>query len=277
MNQPSHSCSVKKEREEEEEEEEEEVVVDVVLCVGGMRISKMHHLPFFTDLSLSLSLYMYIYIGGEVNPAIQNLCVETKLLDALFEAIVAPYNYYFFKKAPFEVSKYCEELIPVQMYLYVCIQRILIHNQDSMEYFSSRFTRTWHSTELRSQEAWRNLLVDQCEDGYGAAVLLGLLFKSSRRILTRIVDDDLLERFRALIRKCGPDPRLISLFASTCYVEGKPVQMFQEACVRKLWMVEADRYAIAATFHESKPDVLKKALTDPYFYPYRYIINIWPY
>lgn len=205
---------------------------------------------------------------GEASETIQHMCVQTKLLDALFEAIVAPYNHFNFKQPPFE-SKLCSELIPVQMYLYVCIQRILVNNQDTMQYFSSQYTRTWHSVEERRQEAWRNLLVDQCEDGYGAAVLLGLLFKSSRRILIRLVDDELLERFRSLIMKCGPDPRLINLFASTCWVEGRPVQLFQEACVRKLWMVEASRYTVGATFHESTTEVLTKGLQLPYFYPYR--------
>lgn len=65
--------------------------------------------------------------------------------------------------------------------------------------------------------------MDQCEDGFGATVLLALLFKSSSRILHKIVNDDLLERFKSLIKKCGPHARLIRLFASTCWVENRPV------------------------------------------------------
>jgi hypothetical protein len=210
-----------------------------------------------------------INIGGEVNQSIQKLCVETKLLDAIFDAILAPYNQCFYTEPPFETAPR-SKLVPVQMYFYLCIQRILVNNHDSMEYFSSRFSRVWRSEDNRQSEAWRNLLVEQCEDGFGATVLLGLLFKSSRQILTKLVNDDLLDRFRSLIKKCGPDPRLISLFASTCWVEGRPVQSFQEACVRKLWMHEEDRYTIAATFHESSVDVVKRGLEEQsYFYPYK--------
>jgi len=223
--------------------------------------------------SLNESTFAQLF-GGEINDDVQNLCIETKLLDALFEAVVAPYNQCFFKKPPFETPVTNHLPAAVQKYLYVCIQRILLSNQDSMEYFSSRFVRIWRSSTQREREPWRNLLVDQCEDGFGATVLLALLFKSSSRILHKIVNDDLLERFRSLIKKCGPHPRLISLFASTCWVEGRPVQSFQEACVRKLWMHEEDRYSIAATFHESTIEVLKEGLQDPYFYPYRDVARI---
>ena len=96
-------------------------------------------------------------------------------------------------------------------------------NHDAMTYFIHRTFRIWRSESSRELEPSRNPLLDQCEDGFGATVLLALLFKSSKFILHKIVNDDLLERFKALIAKCGPHPRLIRLFASTCWVENRPV------------------------------------------------------
>jgi hypothetical protein len=138
-----------------------------------------------------------------------------------------------------------------------------------MEYFSTRLINVWTSPALRERKPWQKVLVDQCEDGYGATVLLALLFTSSRLILHKIVNDGLLEGFKGLIKKCGPHPRLIRLFASTCWVEGRPVKAFQEACVRKLWMVEEDRYAVGVTFHEMQLDVFKQNMPPTLKYPYR--------
>jgi hypothetical protein len=110
----------------------------------------------------------------------------------------------------------------------------------------------------------------QGEDGFGATVFLAQLFRSSSTILKKLVNDDLLERFKLLIKKCGPQGRLINLFASTCFVEGRPMRGFQEACVRKLWMNPLDRYNIAVTFHETTAEAVVKAYAghSPLRFPY---------
>jgi hypothetical protein len=85
---------------------------------------------------------------------------------------------------------------------------------------------------------------------YGATVLLNILLAGSGAILKRLVNDSLLDRFKDLIKKIGPMPRLINLFASVCFVENRPVRQFQEQCCRKLWLNPHDRYSIGCTLHE---------------------------
>ena len=111
-----------------------------------------------------------------------------------------------------------------------------------MDYLARKKTRFWKTREERTTQDWSTLIVMQGEDGFGATVLLGRLFAASQAILKKLVNDKLLEAFQALIKKCGPQPRLINLFASICFVEGAPVRVFQEACCRKLWMNVPDRY-----------------------------------
>jgi hypothetical protein len=160
-----------------------------------------------------------------------------------------------------------------------------------MEYFARAKARVWRKGgKVRELELWRNLLVDQvslvwqrrnwlrrclfnlapresfvsrclpqAEDGFGAIVLLAQLFKSSSFILMKLVNDDLMERFKSLIKKCGPEVRLINIFASMCFVEGRPMRGFQEACARKLWMRPLDRYNFGVTFHETTVEKLQDA------------------
>jgi hypothetical protein len=97
--------------------------------------------------------------------------------------------------------------------------------------------------EKRESGLWRNLIVEQAEDALGATVTLSKLFQNSKAILKKLVNDKLLEKFRNLIVVCGPEPRLINLFKSICFVEGHPVRANQEACIRKLWINDPDRNA----------------------------------
>ena len=97
---------------------------------------------------------------------------------------------------------------------------------------------------------WRNIIIGQGEDSLGATVTLGQLLKSSEAIAKKLVINDLIDRFKGLIAKCGPELRLINIFGALCFVEGRPSKANQEMCVRKLWMNPADRYAFGATFHE---------------------------
>jgi len=159
-----------------------------------------------------------------------------------------------------------------------------------MEYFARAKARVWRKGgKVRELELWRNLLVDQvglfwlrknwlrrclfdlapresfvsrlsqAEDGCGAIVLLAQLFKSSSFILMKLVNDDLMERFKTLIKKCGPEVRLINIFASMCFAEGRPMRGFQEACARKLWMRPLDRYNFGVTFHETTVEKVQDA------------------
>jgi hypothetical protein len=141
------------------------------------------------------------------------------------------------------------------------------------DYFSRRTSRVWrhalssasssahNATEgisedeengeiRRESELWRNIIIDQGEDSLGATVTLGQLLRSSESIVNKLVNNELMDRFKNLVAKCGPELRFINLFTAICYVEGKPSRANQEMCVRKLWMNIPDRYAFGVTFHE---------------------------
>lgn len=229
---------------------------------------------FIDDINAASSSNLAELFGGEPSVTNQMCCYESKLLDALFECTLAPYNRVFWRidsgKGPFTSKAAKRGPAAIQKLLFVCLERIIADNQTIIGYFSQRSTRVWKGPTERTSDLWRNLTVEQSDDESGAAVLLSLLFSTSAEVLGRLVDDDLLERFKVLIKTCGPHRRLINLFASVCFVESAPVRAVQEACIRKLWLSETDRYDVMATFHEL-PDatVVSKALKGAGFgYPF---------
>jgi len=212
--------------------------------------------------------------GGEANTAVQKVCLEIKLFDALFNCIIAPYNRVHFKymdgQGAFSSSITKNQPEAVQKYLFVALERVVAKNPDVMEYFARRSSRVWKGPAERGWVKWWNLTVDQADGAAGAADLLGVLFSTSAAILFSLVKGDLLERFKAMIRGCGPQRCIINLFASICSMEGKPMRQFQEDCLRHLWVCEKDRYDVLATFHQlSSAAAVRDALSAEHFpYPF---------
>ena len=216
------------------------------------------------------------FYTGEPNAWAQRIAVETKLLDAVFEAALAPYNRALHAARPFEEfaalttakkNENAEGPRALQKFLYVAVQRCMFDNQRAQEYFSSRSSRVWTASSpippsmmngvapplslaRKAWGLWRNLLISQAEDALGATVSLGNLLQSSEAIVKKLVNNELFDRFKGLVVKCGPEPRLILLFKSLCFVENKPSFTNQEMCLRRLWMNLPDRYSFGVTFHE---------------------------
>jgi hypothetical protein len=88
------------------------------------------------------------------------------------------------------------------------------------------------------------------EDPLGATVTLGQLLSSSKEIVKKLVNPTMIKTFRTLVRRCGPEPRLINIFTAVCFVEGRPEHANQELCLQLLWLDPWDRYGFGATFHE---------------------------
>jgi hypothetical protein len=107
-----------------------------------------------------------------------------------------------------------------------------------------------HKEVVRRWEPWRNIIIGQGEESMGATVTLGQLLSSTEQIVKKLVNNELIDRFKNLAVKCGPEVRLVSLFSAVCHIEGQPSRANQEMCVRKLWMNPPDRYAFGVTFHE---------------------------
>ena len=246
------------------------------------------------------------FFGGEPDLFVQKLCVDVKLLDALFEAALSPYNY---SKQALQSSRPFDDpllkVLPkaIQKFLYVAVQRSLAGNVRSQEYFAKRKSRVWRlvnggnlsadvivedwqeeeaaaaietqGADMRSEaqftvrrpmdmgsrgwDLWRNILISQGEDSLGGTVTLGQLLEASGAIVKQLVNNELLERFKGLVMKCGPELRLINLFKAICKVEGTPSRANQEMCVRKLYMVPRDRYNFGASIAE-RPDIQQPKL-----------------
>jgi hypothetical protein len=90
------------------------------------------------------------------------------------------------------------------------------------------------------------------EDPFGATVTLTQLLSSSREIVRKLVNPGMIKTFRDLLRRCGPETRLINVFSAICFVEGRPERINQESCLRLLWIDPKDRYGFGVTFHESR-------------------------
>ena len=211
--------------------------------------------------------------AGEPNGPMQRVAVDCKVMDAVFDAAVASYNRALWRQRPFEAAPFAEHPRAVQKFLYVAVQRCLHNNRGGQAYFAARAARSWYSPggggggesqaaagrapaapplgpAVRQWVLWRDLVIAQGEDALGATVTLSNLLAASGAIVKKLVNNELLERFKGLVAKCGPEPRLLNLFTATCFVEGRPSSTNQEMCLRKLWMTVADRYAFGATFHE---------------------------
>jgi len=142
-------------------------------------------------------------------------------------------------------------------------------NANAVDYFCRNSSLKWLGPAKRSPAPWLELLVPQCEDAKGASVLLTILFRSSAEMVRKSLNDEILDKFKDLVRVCGPMTRFVDFFASVCFVQGEPIRWAQEACYRKLVMNPHDRYAFGVTFHPSDTATVTKALAgSQYTYPY---------
>lgn len=216
--------------------------------------------------------------AGDGLVQVQNVCCETKLLDALIDASLAPYNRVRWGKSPFSSAEERDLPMAAQKFIYLAIQRIVGGNPKALNFFLKRTSPVWKESNAFANSPWRELLVPQSLDGAGATVLLALLFRSSKDVHEKLFSDSLLEQYKNWIQRIGPKRRLINFFASMCVLEDSPVIEAQEACVRKLWFNEDDRYSVFLSLHKKaysrnsyKPVILPNGKeADPatrFFYP----------
>lgn len=224
---------------------------------------------------LTPPLQFAAFHGGTSSHLLQKMCLELKLLDAVFDCTLAPYNYTagIGKQTLFKELSNNENFKSVQKFLYVLIQCMVRDNLLAQKYFTEKCSRTWRlivppnqrRLSILSEEnplalaklemekkylRWRDLIIDHGEETLGATVTLGQLLHSSETIVQRLVNNDLMVRFKTLVEKCGPELRFINLFNAICFIEGRPSRPAQEMCVRMLWMNPEDRYSFGVTFHE---------------------------
>jgi hypothetical protein len=204
--------------------------------------------------------------AGESDVRLQNMAYELKLLDAVFDAALAPYN--FARITLPDARKYFttppgnQKPRAAQKYLNVVIQRIIDENPASQRYFSSHSARLWFgeacSSETgkgggnlhRSWELWRNAVMSQGEDTLGAMVTVKMLLTASKAIVSKIVNNDSVLRFMELFRQCGPEERLVNLFTAICTVEKRPLRTNQEMILRKLRMNLNDSFDFGVGLYE---------------------------
>jgi hypothetical protein len=74
--------------------------------------------------------------------------------------------------------------------------------------------------------------------------------QSSQALVEKIVNAELLEKFKQMIATCGPQLRLVELFSAVCFVAGEAQVANQEMVLRMLWAKRKDRYSALLTFHE---------------------------
>lgn len=110
------------------------------------------------------------------------MMMETKLLDALFEATLAPYNRSFNSARPFETAPASDAPRALQKFIWVAIQKVLQENQRCLEYFTAKKSRSWWPVDVeahtpqpfppilpavRRAALWRDLISVQGEDPLG--------------------------------------------------------------------------------------------------------------
>ena len=86
------------------------------------------------------------FFGGDPNAKNQKLALDMKLMDAVFEATLAPYNR-FRQAHPFDAPPGSGMPKAVQKFLFVVLQRMCHGNKQALLYISKQTIRTWHSAE----------------------------------------------------------------------------------------------------------------------------------
>lgn len=82
------------------------------------------------------------FFTGDSDPQAQVLAFETKLVDSVFEAAIAPYNYASEVSCmPFEGQN--ESATAVQKLLYVTMQMCINSNYSAQSYFVKSRSRVW--------------------------------------------------------------------------------------------------------------------------------------
>lgn len=196
-----------------------------------------------TANELSATEFMEGY-DGKNNVPLQHMCCETKLIDAVFEAAIAPYNRTgnrVTETTPFKPgTRSGVRPRAVEKFLFVVLWRMIDDNLKAISYFGKRVSREWRYADqlkkekflrdfpkVRGDQRWLETLVHMGDHGYGATVLLSEIFSASSGIMEELVNDGMLEDMKRRITECGPQPRFVKFFSSICFVEGRPQRKVQ--------------------------------------------------
>jgi hypothetical protein len=138
----------------------------------------------------------------------------------------------------------------VQKLVQVVLQRTMHENEASQHYFGRR------KTASKLNESWINVLKQQLEDGLGPAVTLSKLLNANAVLFKEHAAPPLVNEFVRLIRKLGPQARLIGFFESICTCGGLPIKASQEMVLRVLWRDEATRRSVFLELETPTPEIL---------------------
>ena len=211
---------------------------------------------------------------GVGDRAYQDKIIDCKVMDIIFDMCLSPYirflrmdasgrQYLSTPQDSKDVNPWVDGsghirhnmLRPkaLQKFLNVALQLCFNENYRAQVYFSKRRSRFAELVEIGdngerkvklSAESWLSIIASMSEDPLGATVTLSKLFDNNEKIISSVVNPDLLQRFSDLIVKCGPQPRFLRFFESICATSGSPIIPNQEMVVRQLWMNETVRETV---------------------------------
>ncbi len=214
---------------------------------------------------------------GEPDGPIQDLCRDLKLMDAVFAVAAVPYARASdlaaaaaaarkSGKATTSTSSAAEEQeeaarlaasMPfvagdpimfggaraIQKFAHVALQTLVAENSSSQAYFGKRNLLVTTATKKVGEAPpfWMDNLLFTLDDPLGSAVTLAKLLSSSPDLMARYATPELVERFADMVRRLGPQPRLLNFFSAISAVGGRPVKANQEMILRLVWMKEETR------------------------------------
>ena len=162
-------------------------------------------------------------------------------MDAVFAATLAPYE----RTAPahpFDDPAHAASMAnakAIAKFLQVVLQVTCAGNKANQDYMGRRRITRGGRTLL-----WMDHILLQLEDPLGSAVTLSALLNKSAALMKKYATADLVLRFNGMIRKLGPQPRLVSFFGAICSVAGQPIKANQEMVLRLCWMREEVRETV---------------------------------
>jgi hypothetical protein len=116
------------------------------------QIAKEHFMAIMMETSYMAPAALAQLFGGDRDVKMQKLAHELKLLDALFNAIIAPYNWRSksqwktdarLTRHPFDSSPMDGKPLAIHRLLHIAVQKALQGNIGAQTYFSHRKSRVW--------------------------------------------------------------------------------------------------------------------------------------
>jgi hypothetical protein len=253
--------------------EEHRALIKVMLKLIQLQLKgELEELNWIEKANTTLPNAFSLLFDGSPNKEVQALCRDMKLLDLVFAMTSAPYERTF-PENPWKSPDLVNVMI-IQKFAYVALQRMCSQCNNNQLYFGKK---RYHSVSNGSYSyvgqsdagfemtpekfpLWMELLLDHVQDPLGSGVLLSQLLSANSNLLQKYATPKLLIRMMGLIKKLGPQSRLMQFFQAICTIKGKAVLNNQDMVLRLTWLNDERRKCLYLEMYQFKHEDVSPSL-----------------